>query len=186
MVAMLPATFPVDVDAYYANAEGVPTRLEVPALAEGAVCFVGRDQGANRVLQLIMTEHSCDGIIDAVAALEFAQVAERAQTAFSHVRNTPDLRHVLTNGISLKCARDSGWAHIPSETGAENGVSKMGLLAWNYTVSTKPLGNRDLSKAGIILLVKDRAEAEAPGLDAAVRSGLVQPDLEKPAPEQID
>jgi len=182
MVATLPATFPVDVEAYYANAEGVPTRLEVPALADGAVCFVGRDQDANRVLQLIMTEHSCDGIIDAVATLEVVQLAERAQTAFSHVRNTPDLRHMLTSGISLKCARDNGWTHIPSETGAENGVPKMGLLAWNYTVSTKPLDNRDLNKAGIILLVKDRAEAEAPGLDAAVRSGLVQPDLEEPEP----
>jgi len=184
MVAMLPATFTVDLEVYYANAEGVPTRLDVHALTDGAVCFVGRDEVSNPVLRLIMTDHSCDGIIDAVATLDEAQVAGRARTAFTHVRNTPDLRHMLTSGLSLKNARDNGWFHIPSETRAENGVSKMGLLAWNYTVSTEELGNKDLSKAGIILLVKDRAEAEAPGLDEAVRSGLVQPDPEEPAPEQ--
>jgi hypothetical protein len=38
----MPATFPVDVEIYYPSTDAVPTRLDVLALADGAVCFVGR------------------------------------------------------------------------------------------------------------------------------------------------
>jgi hypothetical protein len=176
MVATLPATFTVNVEVYYPDANGMPMRLDVPALADGAVCFVGRDADANPVLRLIMTDHSSDGIVDALACLKEDQVSEKAQKAFAHVRTTPDLRRMMTSGISLKGAKNNGWFHIPSETGADNGVPKMGLLAWNYSVPAEVLAKGDLNKAGIILLVKDQIQAEAPSRDAAIRSGLVLPD----------
>lgn len=183
MVAALPATFLVDVEIYYANAGGIPTKLDVYALTDGAVCFAGRDLDANPVLRLIMTEHSCDGIIDAVAALDEDQVAKDTQQAFSHVRTTTDLRHILTSGINLKGIGNEKWSYIKSVTGAERGVPNMGLMAWNYTVTEEALKSKDLNKAGVILLVKDRAEDDVPGLDAAVRNGLIQPDASGPDAE---
>jgi hypothetical protein len=183
IVATLPATFPVDIEAYYANTEGIPTTLEVPALSEGAVCYVGRDERSAPVLRLVMTDLSCDAVIDAVAALEEHQIAEDARRAFTHVRTSADLLHMLTNGISLKNAKNDGWFHIQSETGRDSGVHKMGLLAWNYTVTAEPLKRNDLKYAGIILLVKDREEAEVPGYDKAVQSGLVQVDDDNQEPE---
>lgn len=187
MVATLPATFPVNLEAYYANTEGVPTRLEVPALSEeGAVCFVGRDHDANQVLQLIMTEHCCDGIIDALVLLDSTQVSEEAKKAFTHVSTTPDLRHMLTSGINLKGIGKEKWSYIKSLTGAELGVPNMGLIGWNHTVTVEALNRKDLNKAGIIILVKDLEDDQAPGLEAALRSGLVQLEPEDFDPEHTD
>jgi hypothetical protein len=184
MVAKLPATFPVDVEVYYANAEGVPVRLTVPALSEGAVCYVGRDDKSNPVLRLVMTDHSCDGVIDAVEALEEDQVAKKAQEAFKYVRTSHDLRQMLTRGLSLQGVKDNGWSHMSSLTDTTGRIPKLGLIAWNYPISTDPLDAKNLAKAGIILLVKDKGQAEAPGFDAAVRSGLVHPNLEEPDSKQ--
>jgi len=50
----------------------------------------------------------------------------------------------------------------------------MVLLAWNYPIDTETLIKKDLTKAGIIILVKDQEESEIPGLEAVVRSGLIQ------------
>jgi len=186
MVATLPATFPVNLEAYYANTEGVPTRLEVPALSEGAVCFVGRDHDANPVLQLIMTEHCCDGIINALVLLDSEQVSENAKKAFTHASTTSDLRHILTSGINLKGIGHEKWSYIKSLTGAEYGVPSMGLIAWNHTVTVESLRKQDLNKAGIIILVKDLEDDEAPGLEAALRSGLVQLEPEDLDPEHTD
>lgn len=180
MIATLPATFPVNVEAYYANVEGVPTRLDIPALAEGAVCFVGRDNNSEQVLRLVMTDHSCDSLIDAYIGLDETQVADQAKQAFTHVRTTDDVRHILTTGINLKGVNDSKWSHISSSNGAESNVRKMGLLAWNYQNCTDVLPGRDLSKAGIIILLKDQDQAEIPGFEAALRSGLIKPESEEP------
>lgn len=174
MVAKLPATFPVDVEVYYANADGVPTRLEVPALSEGAVCFVGRDDKSNPVLRLVMTDHCSDGVIDAVVVLEEDQVAQRSRQAFKHVCTSHDLRQLLISGISLKGVKDSEWSHISSLTDTAR-TPKLGLIAWNYPNSAVALDGSNLAKAGIILLVKDRMQSEAPGFNAVMRSGLVHP-----------
>ncbi|MCP4487146.1 MAG: hypothetical protein GY820_07495 [Gammaproteobacteria bacterium] len=183
VIATLPATFPVDVEAYYANLKGEPERLDVPALAEGAVCFVGRDNESAPVLRLIMTDHCCDSVIDSYVALDKAHIAEGARIAFTHVRASDDLRQMLTTGINLKGAKDSGWSHIPSLTGRDANIPKMGLLAWNYQNSTDVLSNKDLSKAGVIILVKDQAQAKTPGFETAIRSGLIQPEPDDPNSE---
>jgi hypothetical protein len=180
LVAAMPATFPVDVEAYVAGMDGKPARLHVPALTDGAVCFVGRDSNGGQILRLVMTEGECDGIVDALAALRVEDIAEKARTAFSHVQSTADLRHLLTTGLSLKNATTNGWWHIPSETGAASGVPKMGLLAWNYAIPDEVLAKGDLSKAGIILLVKDPNAPGFPGLGDAIRSGLVEQASETP------
>jgi hypothetical protein len=173
LVAALPATFPVDVEIFYAGADGIPLRLVIPQLEEGAVCFVGRDSAKAPLLRLVMTDRSSDGVIDALAALPDDQVAEQARTALGHVKSTDDVRRLLTNGINLKGAKADAWLHIPSETGAANGIPKMGLLAWNMTIPGTALARGDLNKAGIIILVKDRVQAGAPGLKEAIRSGLI-------------
>jgi len=180
-IATLPATFPVNVEAYFANVDGVPTRVEIPALAEGAVCFVGRDNNSAQVLRLIMTDHCCDSLIDAYGDLDETQVADRAKQAFTHVRTSDDIRHILTTGINLKGAKDSGWSHISSLTGGEANVPKMGLLAWNYPIGADALKRSDLVRAGIIILVKD--QAETPGFEAAMRNGLIQPEPDDPNSE---
>lgn len=173
LVAPMPATFSVDVELYYAGLDGVPVRLEVPALASGAVCFVGRDEDKSPILRLVMTDPACDGVVDALAALREDQVSEQARKALAHIKSSPDLRRTLTKGLNLKSAKSDGWYHIPSETGATEGVPKMGLLAWNYSFPNTALVKGDLNKAGVIILVKDRPLEGSPGLEDVIRTGLV-------------
>ena len=180
LVAPMPATFPVQVEAYYANVEGRAISLDVPALTDGAVCFVGRDDKGNQVIRLVMTEGCCDGIQRALAALPEESIAAAARTAFRHVRSAPDLRRMLESGVDLKSAGPNDWSLISSETGQTSGVPKMGLLAWNYLIPDEAIKKVHLNKAGIILLVKDTTGPHAPGLGDAMRSGLVAPGLIEP------
>lgn len=173
LVAPMPATFSVDAEIYYAGTDGIPVRIDIPTLADNTVCFVGRDENKAPILRLVMTDLACDGVIDALIALPEVQVAEQAQKALAHVKSSPDLRRMLTKGLSLKGAKPDGWFHIPSETGAEGGVPKMGLLAWNFAFPAATLAKGDLNKAGVIILIKDRQQGGEPGLDDVIRSGLV-------------
>lgn len=173
LVAPMPATFSVDAEIYYAGIDGVPVRLDIPTLADGAVCFVGRDENKAPILRLVMTDPVCDGVVDALAALPEDQVAEQARTALAHIKSSPDIRRMLTKGLNLKGAKAEGWIHIPSETGAAHGVPKMGLLAWNYAIPATALVKGDLNKAGVIILIKDRPQLGAPGLEDVIRTGLV-------------
>lgn len=177
LVAALPATFPVDLEVYRPNEEGVPVKLDVPALSDGAVCFSGRDQEGDTVLKLVLTDHCTDGVIEAISAIEEEKVSTTSHQALGHVKNSADLRRMLTDGISLKGVGDKSWSHISSMTGAQNGVPKMGLLAWNLSVPETALEKRDLNKAGVIFVVRDRG-SNAPGLGEVIRSGLVEAAVE--------
>lgn len=172
LVAALPATFPVDIEAYYAGLDEKPKRLDIAALNDGAVCFVGRDTDGKQVIRLVMTEGSGDGVIAAIAAISEDDVAEKARTAFKHITTSADLRRMLTGGIDMKSATSAGWTHISSETGQAAGVPKMGLLAWNYQIPDEVLAKSDLNKAGIILLVKDANSEVALGLEDVIRNKL--------------
>jgi len=155
LVAPMPATFPVEVEIYYAAVDGRLTRLAVPELNDGAVCFVGRDDKANTVTRVMLTEGGSDGILAAIKGLDVALVAAEAKTAFTHVTTTDDLRHNLDAGLSLKGVGADSWFHLPSETGAANNIPKMGLIAFNLVLKDEPLKRADLNKAGIAMLIRD-------------------------------
>lgn len=174
-MAALPATFPVELELSYPDVDGRLTNLDVAALADGAVCFVGRDENGGPMLRLVMTEVICDGVLSALASIEENQVAHQARLAFQHVKSTPDLRRLMVQGLDLKGVNDQAWKEIASETGAENGVRKMGLIAWNYNVPDGKLHRSNWSKAGIVFLIRDAGGPNVPGLGDAIRSGLIEP-----------
>lgn len=172
LVAAMPATFAVDVEIYHPDTDGVPVRLDVPSLNDGAVCFVGRKDNGAPALRLVMTDVSCDGVMDAINALDAEQVAPNARPALSHVQSSEDLRKLLETGLDLNLAKSDSWAYIASITG-EQSLAKMGLLAWNYDFGAEALRKKDLAKAGVIVLVKDRPQSDAIGREEAVRSGIL-------------
>jgi hypothetical protein len=172
-MAALPGTFPVELELFYPDVEGRLKNLDVGALADGAVCFVGRDEKGGAMLRLVMTEVICDGVLSALASIEENHVAQQARLAFQHVKSTPDLRRLMVQGLDLKGVNDQGWKEIASETGEESGVRKMGLIAWNYTVPDAPLSRSNLNKAGIVILIRDAGRVDVPGLGDAIRSGLI-------------
>lgn len=182
LVAPMPATFAVGIEAYFAGVDGVPSRLEIAALADGAVCFVGRDDAGEPNLRLVLTEGGCDGLQDALDTLDEDRVAEKARTALGHIKSSGDLGRMLAAGIDLKGVSDTGWTLLNSETGADKGVPKMGLLAWNFRFPVTPLDPKQLNKAGVILLIKDAPKEGAVGLGEAIRLGILSPDPDPAAP----
>ena len=108
-----------------------------------------------------MTEHGCEDVVDAVNAIDDNQVDGRAKQALSYVKSTDDLWKLLTEGINLKQAKDNKWFHLPTLSNIEGAPNFFGLLARNYPFSTEEaLSTRDIGKAGIIILVKDRVQNE--------------------------
>lgn len=172
-MAQLPGTFRVGLQILYPDVEGKLHNLEIPELSDWAVCFVGRDAQGEQQLRLITTEVICDGVVTALAQLNENEVCEHSRRALSHVKESSDLRRMLTQGIDLRGVNETNWKEIPSETGAEVGVPKMGLIAWNLVIDEQPVERKKLVKAGVILLIQDANQPNIPGLDDAVRAGLV-------------
>ena len=170
----LPGTFPIQLEAFYPDVNGKLQSLRVAALSEGAVCFVGRDDNGPQALRMVMTETICDGVLSALADLDENLVADVARTAFQHVKTSPDLHKLMSRGFDLKGVNDQAWKEIPSETGASNGVRKMGLLAWNYMGHGDSLQRSALNKAGIIFVIRDIGRQDVPGLNEVMRSGLIE------------
>jgi len=175
LVAALPATFLVDVEAYYAALDGKLVRLDVPQLVDGAVCYVGRDENGDPNVRLALTEGGCDGLSDALLALPEELVAEAARTALNHIKSSGDLTRMVSTGIDLKGVGSNAWKHLDSETGG-NAVPKMGLIAWNFDFPAEPLAAKNLNKAGIAILIKDATYVGAVGLNDAIRSGALTRD----------
>jgi CheY-like chemotaxis protein len=183
LVANMPATFAVQVEVYFAGVDGRAQPLQVPALADGATCFAGRDGESKPVLRLVMTEGCVDGIHDALSKLGEDQISEKARKPFMHVVKSQDLRQMLALGFDLTSTHENGWTQIPSISGKDDGVESMGLIAWNYEIPDQPIAPKQLARAGVILLVKDLAAEDAPGREEAIRSGLVDPTPPATDPE---
>ncbi len=174
-MAILPATFPVELDLFYADLDGKLSSLNIEGLTDGAVCFAGREPKGGQSLRLVMTEMIVDGVLSALEKIDENQVSERARQAFKHVKSSLDLQRMMTQGIDLKGVSDKSWKEIDSETGANNSIPKMGLIAWNLAPTEEALPHKVLSKAGIVFLIRDIENQEAPGLGDAIRSGLIAP-----------
>ena len=184
LVASMPATFSVDLEAYVPDQAGVLVRLDVPELAdEGAVCFVGRDQGGDQVVKLVLTEASCDGLCDAIQQFDLEQVHEKARVPLGHLQTSNDLSDLLLPGLDLKQAGPEGWKQIGSLTGGQQ-IPKVGLMAWNLIQDDQPLTPNELKHAGIVLLVKDQHVEGALGRDHAVRIGAVTENAVHPAEDE--
>ena len=179
LVSPMPATFGVEVEAYYPDAAGVPSRLTVPGLEDGAVCFVGRDERGNQNVRLVLTERGCDDLQTAVSDLDPELVAEKARKALAHIKGSSDLRRMLSIGLNLKGVGTAGWKEMDSLTGSDIGVPRMGLVAWDYAQPSIALEQRQLPKAGVMILVRTvPVEGAAVIADAVRKESLAaEPDV---------
>jgi len=186
LVATLPATFPLNIQAFVPDINGIPQLLNVPSFNQGGVCFVGRDKDSNQVVRLVITEDGCDGLQDAIQEIPDEQVEPFALKALKHIRSSGELRRLLLNGIDLTKVSDSRWAPIlPVQT--PGGVSYMAQIAWNFSIPDTPIAKKELHKSGVLILLKD-ADSQ-PGLNDVIRSGAVHPEQEevsKPEESQIE
>jgi hypothetical protein len=180
---LMPAAFPVRVQAYVPGTDKIPVRLQIEALQEDSTCFVGRPGiGAMR---LVLTEDACEQIERAIAALDVNTVHDRAREALQHLQSNPDeLTSSLINGLELPSPDANQFKGIPSPSGAMNGnkVRSIGVIARNRK-EDQALGTGDLVHAGLIVLVTDPARRTSTTPPPPPEGAPAPPENDAPAPE---
>lgn len=63
LVAPMPATFNMRIEAFLPDVNGILTRANIPTLDDGGVCYIGRNSDGRKTAErLILTENACEAI----------------------------------------------------------------------------------------------------------------------------
>lgn len=171
MVARMPATFAVNVVAYYLDIDERPSELQVDGFADGAVCWVGRDGPGNQALRLALTEPAVDDLQSALRKVGDQNVAPGARGAFRLAAESVDFADLLMRGLTLKTAEPK-WK--PIGIGAGDSTKHFGVIAWNNPDPAQVWARgMPTGQAGVLIHLKDRENSR--GLSDAISRGLVEP-----------
>ncbi|HWM25534.1 MAG TPA: hypothetical protein VNP98_11980 [Chthoniobacterales bacterium] len=100
LVAAMPATFPTEVSAYLPGPDSKLFPLSVPALTENpGVFFIGR-KADRRAVTLVLCEEACEGLHDAISAIDIETIHPTTRDVVSELRNTGELM-TLTKGVDV-------------------------------------------------------------------------------------
>jgi len=169
LVAPMPATFPVHLEAFYCGLDHKPVPLPVDELRTAAACWVGRDQQGKPVSRLVLTEGACDSLVAALTALQEDLITADARPALQLARTSAELRRKFETGLDLKSVNDSRWTAINIDRNGQ--PTPIALVSWNHDPSLE-VARGDRPKAGVLLLIRDAQDEGAPGLIDLQRDGL--------------
>lgn len=158
LIAPMPATFRMKVEAYLPNIEKKLARVDVPVLqATEAVCYVGR-VGRLEQHRLVLCEEACDAVCVALEDLDLQGIHPNAREPIEYLKGSGELLQALERGVELPGTRAQNFKDIASPTGAvkADGRSRvLGLITRNRSVDNSALSAADVNKAGIVLAVWD-------------------------------
>ncbi|MBP2295567.1 hypothetical protein [Azospirillum rugosum] len=124
------------------------------------------------MLRLVMTEPACDGLEETLRTTTEDSIAGDALKAFRYVRDSGELRRLLTEGLDLtKAVSKKAWTNIPAGANTD-GLQNIAQVAWNCSVPDGPFDRNKLRGTGLMLLVQD-VQGGGPGLGDVLRAGLV-------------
>jgi len=162
LVAPMPATFSVSIEAYVLDEAGAPQSLEVPHLNDEAVVWVGRDKDGKPVRRLVATEPFCDGLDEALAPIDTARIHASARPALNYVRGSGELRRRLSGGLDITAIKQDGWLKVPTENGGQQ-VPDMALVVLNGLPEVE---RRLQAKGGVLLVIREvHRQVGVPSLD---------------------
>lgn len=153
--ALMPATFPMQVQVAYPGADRAPVLLNIPALENDGVCFVGRPGTAK--MRLILSEDAGEAVLAAIAALDPAAVHPNAADALRYIQDNPgELLDALAIGLPLPAPDATTYKLIPSPSGAVVGqnLRSIGLILRDGREDVRIDGGL-IPKAGIVVLTRD-------------------------------
>ncbi|MFT9297981.1 MAG: hypothetical protein ABF542_07695 [Gluconobacter sp.] len=169
LVAPMPATFAVNLEAFYCNSDHIPVPFPMVELESADVCWVGRDQKGNPVSRLVLTEGACDSLLTALSGLSEEMVAPEARSSLRLARSSAELRRKLETGLDLKSVNDKRWS--PISINRDEKPFPIALISWNYD-PMREIIRSDRPKAGMLLLIRDAQDEGGPGLVDLQRDGL--------------
>lgn len=169
LVAPMPATFAVTLEAYVTTPEGGLHRLVIAELADEAVVWVGRDENGNPFPRLVLTERACDGIQDALAAVEPANIVAAAQPALEHIQSTGEFARELESGLDITGLQSGNWLKVPAPGGGQQ-LPHMALVALN---GPPDLPGNMCRKAGVMLVIREaERELGTPSLEDFIEPSI--------------
>lgn len=161
--ALMPATFAMQVQVAYPGPDRAPVPLDIPALQNDGVCFVGRPGTAK--MRLVLSEDAGEAVSTAIAALDVATIHPNAADALRYLQDNPgELLDALAIGLPLPAPDATTYKQIPSPSGALIGqnLRNIGLILRNGKEDALIDGGL-IPKAGIVVLTRDlRREENGP------------------------
>lgn len=159
LIAPMPATFPVKVEAFLPDLEKKLFKIEAPALANNAaVCFVGR-KNEKEARTLVLCEDACEALCKAVQAVNLNQIDASARQVIESIRAN-DALLILQKGIDILGVTDKKFIDLVVITQATESKPEekrpIGLIRQTgQWITTEILNGNELRKAGIVLVVSD-------------------------------
>lgn len=146
LIAPMPATFPMRVEAYLPDTRKKLVLLDIPALAqEGGVCYVGRaDQGA----RLVLCEDACEAICEVIEKIDPSRFHENAQETIAYLRTSGELAQVLEHGVRLP--NSGGQKEILLRSGGLQGEGP-NPRSIGFVMRNKDIQDAEVKKAGLVL-----------------------------------
>lgn len=119
LLAQMPATFSVAVEARYLDASGNMVKFNTPTLdREGGVCFTGRDSEGNHHSRLVLTGQVIDELMTELSLVNEQSISPRARETFKRLQASKGFGVDLQRGLKvpppggvyqqIKCVTDNG------------------------------------------------------------------------------
>lgn len=135
LVAQMPATFAVNVSAYYVGPDKGLLPISLPKTAVwGGVCYVGRDDQGGEKTNLVLTEPAIDELLKAISEIADDTVHPKARDTLRRLKAATSLGSDLQRGLGIPTSDKSGFAPIKADSrGSDNQVTSgtVGLIARN-------------------------------------------------------
>lgn len=148
LVAPMPATFNMRIEAFFPNIDGVLTKADIATLDDGGVCFIGRDpDGKKAEERLILTENACEAVWTYVSSIDIETIHERTRPLVREVKFTPDVLQALEQGLTLPTNAGS-FKDIKAPSGKIVGIVKRSKIE-----TGEALERCHLPKAAIVLSI---------------------------------
>ncbi len=154
LVVPLPATFPMQVEAYFLGTDACLFKLESKELEDlGGVCHVGR--GSSR---LVLSEPACEAVCAALAALDPESVHPEAREALAALCSEGFLLTQLLRGVPLPAPHDTDLKELKF-----SGDRALALLSRNGALTAGGEFKKRRRAAGIVLVAHDDVDVPTSG-----------------------
>jgi len=157
LIAPMPATFPVKVEAYLPNVEKKLFKIDAPALSDNpGVCFIGR-KSESEARTLVLCEDACESLFKGLRAVDINSVEASARQLVEDVRSSEKLL-VLQKGINCLGLSDKRYLDIILTVPANGDIPEqkipIGLIRQSGDwIATEIMNGNFLRKAGIVLIL---------------------------------
>jgi hypothetical protein len=184
LVAPMPATFNMRIEAFVPDLNGVLTRADISTLDDGGVCFIGRDpDGKKAEERLILTENACEAVWTYVSSVDPATIHEKTRPLVHELKFSADVLQALEQGLSLPTTADS-FREIKAPSGKVIGLVKRSKIQ----AGVDKLERGQIPKAAVVLSIytpKDPEPKDAEG-HACELIGAVAADIVVAATGLVD